>query len=112
MRTLALTLATVAAALAGASVTAQAGTALGAEALRAAAADLQLVDKVHCRPGRWHHRSSGDGCRRAVRYHYQQPYHSYGYSPYAYGYGPYAYGYSPGISFHFGSGHRRGHRGW
>ncbi len=33
-----------------------------------AADDLSLIENVHCRPGRWHHRPNewrrGDGCRR------------------------------------------------
>lgn len=85
--------------------------------LRAAAADTQLTEPVHCRPGRWHHRARPhDGCyRRVIR-----PRAYYGPGPYYYG-GPRYYGgpgyyggptfYGPGISFGFGFGPRRGW-GW
>jgi hypothetical protein len=104
MRKLAFTIAAGALALTGASATAQASAAGGADALRTALTDAQLVEKVHCVPGYWHHRKSGDGCKRrhTTRYYYSQPYYSYGYSPYHYGYGyPYHYGYGPGIGFSF-----------
>jgi hypothetical protein len=75
---------------------AEAGALAGAEGVRAAADEASIIEKVHCRPGRVHHRGwPHDGCRRAV---YRAPVY-----PYAYGYGPYAYGYPygyyrPGIS--------------
>ncbi len=77
-------------------------------ALRAAAADTQLTEPVHCRPGRWHHRARpNDGCYRRVirpRAYYYGPEPYYGGPGYYYG-GPRFYG--PGISFGFGP-----RRGW
>jgi len=75
----------------------------GAQGVQGAIEDGIVVDKVHCRPGWWHHRyRPHDGCFRGYRY-----YDSYGYNPGYYGYGPGFYG--PGISFGFGVGPRFGH---
>jgi len=81
----------------------------GAQGVQGAVVDGNVVDKVHCRPGWWHHRyRPHDGCFRGYRY-----YNSYDYYP-----GYYSPGfYGPGISFGFGVGprfggfgHHRGHR--
>jgi hypothetical protein len=73
----------------------------------AIAADGNVIDKVHCRPGWRHHRYGSDGCYRRYRY-----YDNYGYYPgyYGYGYGPGFYG--PGISLGFGIGPRHHFRRW
>lgn len=78
----------------------------GAQGVQGAIADSGVIDKVHCRPGWWHHRyRPHDGC--FGRYGY---YGDYGYPGY-YAYGPGFYG--PSISFGFGGfGHRRHFRRW
>ena len=77
----------------------------GSQSMQGAIADVDSTDKVHCRPGVWHHRfRPHDGCFR--RYPY---YNSYDYDPgyYAPGYyGPGVGFYGPGVRFGFG-GHRR-----
>jgi len=76
----------------------------GSQSMQAAIADTDVTDKVHCRPGWWHHRHRPhDGCFRRYRY-----YNSYDYSP-GYYYGPGVGIYAPGIQFGFGVGprHRR-----
>jgi hypothetical protein len=108
-------------ALAGAAILASAGlfaqpaSAIGlpgAQSMQGAIADVDATDKVHCRPGVWHHRSRPhDGCFRRYRY-----YNSYDYYDPGYAYGPGYYGpgvgfYGPGVGFRFGfGGHHRGHR--
>jgi hypothetical protein len=73
----------------------------GAQGVQGAIEDGIVVDKVHCRPGWWHHRfRPHDGCFRGY-------YNSYSYYPGYYGYGPGFYG--PGISLGFGVGPRLGH---
>ena len=86
---------------------ADAGALAGADGLRPALDEMSLAEKVHCRPGRVHHRGwPHDGCSRRV---YRAPaYPAYGYGPYAYGY---PYGYGPGVSVGVGVG-GWGHRGW
>ena len=88
---------------------AKAITLSGSDGLRHAIEDTDLTDKVHCRPGVWHHRfRPHDGCFR--RYPY---YGSYNYYEPGYAYGPGYYGpgvgfYGPGVGFRFGfGGHRR-----
>jgi hypothetical protein len=78
----------------------------GAQGVQGAIEDSAVVDKVHCRPGWWHHRfRPHDGCFRRYRYY------DHGYYPGYYGYGPGFYG--PGISLsigpRFGFGHHRRH---
>jgi hypothetical protein len=82
----------------------------GSQSMQGAVADVDSIDKVHCRPGVWHHRfRPHDGCFRRYRY-----YDSYNYDP-GYAYGPGYYGpgvgfYGPSIGFRFGGGnfgHRR-----
>jgi len=81
----------------------------GTQGVQGAVADGAVIDKVHCRPGWWHHRfRPHDGCFR--RY----PYYGGGYG-YDYGYyGPGVGFYGPGVTFGFGGGprfgfgHRRG----
>jgi hypothetical protein len=76
----------------------------GAQGVQGAVEDGIVVDKVHCRPGWWHHGyRPHDGCFRGYRY-----YNSYSYYPGYYGYGPGFYG--PGISFGFGVGRFGHHR--
>ena len=80
----------------------------GAQGVQGAVADGDVVDKVHCRPGWWHHRfRPHDGCFRGYRY-----YNSYSYGDYPgyYGYGPGFYG--PSISFGFGGFGRHHFRRW
>ena len=58
----------------------------GADGLRHAIEDTDLVDKVHCRPGWPHHWNGGDGCHRYnyyPRYRYNH-YPSYQYNHYQY----------------------------
>jgi hypothetical protein len=101
-----------AAILASAGLFAQPASAIGlpgSQSMQGAIADVDSTDKVHCRPGWWHHRfRPHDGCFR--RY-----YNSYNYYEPDYAYGPGYYGpgvgfYGPGVQFRFGGGHR-GHRG-
>jgi hypothetical protein len=80
----------------------------GAQTMQGAVADSAITDKVHCRPGWWHHRfRPHDGC--FGRYGY---YGGYGYD-YGY-YGPGVGFYGPGVTLGFGGGprfgfgHRRG----
>ena len=79
----------------------------GAQGVQGAIADGAVIDKVHCRPGWWHHRfRPHDGC---FRYGY--------YGGYDYGYYPGYYGpgvgiYAPGVTFGFGIGPRRHFRRW
>ena len=78
----------------------------GAQGVQGAVADGDAVDKVHCRPGWWHHRySPHDGCFRRYRY-----YDNYGYYPGYYGPGVGFYG--PGVTFGFGVGPRHHFRRW
>jgi hypothetical protein len=100
-----------AAMLASAGLFAQPASAIGlpgAQSMQGAIADANVTDKVHCRPGVWHHRyRPHDGCFR--RYPYYNSYDYYGPGYYSPGfYGPGFYG--PGISFRFGSGGHRRHR--
>jgi len=75
----------------------------GAQGVQGAVENGAVIDKVHCRPGWWHHRfRPHDGC--FGRYGY---YGDYGYPGYAYGPGF----YGPSISFGFG-GFGRHHRRW
>jgi hypothetical protein len=78
----------------------------GAQATQGAVADGAVIDKVHCRPGWWHHRfRPHDGC--FGRYGYGYPgYYDYGY------YGPGVGFYAPGIRFGFGFGPRGHFRRW
>lgn len=82
----------------------------GTQSIAGAIAATDVIDQVHCRPGRWHHRyRPHDGCYRRYRY-YSYPYYDPYYSPYYYG-RPYYYGpgvgvYGPGISFGFTFGPR------
>jgi hypothetical protein len=95
---------------------ADAGALAGAEGTRAAIADMNLIETVHCTPGIAHRRSPPyDGCyRRAYRTAPAYPAYS-AYPSYGYGYAPYAYGgypyYRPGLSVGIGVG-GWGHRGW
>jgi len=81
----------------------------GSQSMQGAIADVDVTDLVHCRPGRWHHRSRPhDGCYRRYRsynyYNYYEP--GYAYRP---GYGAYGPGvgfYAPGVQFGFGVGPR------
>ena len=124
MRKLAFTLTAAAACTLSVSLSggAQAGALGGAEGIRAALDTTNLVEQVHCRPGRPHHSSfrTPDGCEGRQRHsrRYVQP--RYGYQPYygspygyqRYGYQPqyYPFGYSsPGISFGFSTGPRYRH---
>ena len=85
----------------------------GPQGLRPAIDALDLTDRVHCRPGWWHHsRGPGDGCYRRYRsraYYYGGPYYGapyYGYGgPYYRRYwgGPGVYLRGPGFSFGFGA---------
>jgi hypothetical protein len=75
----------------------------GTQTMQGAVADSGITDKVHCRPGWWHHRyRPHDGCFRRNPY-----YGAYDYYP-GY-YGPGVGIYTPGIRFGFGVGprHRR-----
>ena len=101
-----------AAILASAGLFAQPASAIGlpgSQSMQGAIADANVTDKVHCRPGVWHHRfRPHDGCFRRYRY-----YDSYNYDP---GYYPGYYGpgvgfYGPGVGFRFGFGGHRFHRG-
>jgi hypothetical protein len=98
-----------AAILASAGLFAQPASAIGlpgAQSMQGAVADTDVIDKVHCRPGWWHHGyRPHDGCFRGYRY-----YNSYNYGPGYYGgyYGPGVGFYGPGVGFRFGfGGHRR-----
>jgi hypothetical protein len=119
MRKLIPTLAITAAltSLAALSTPATASVLGGPQGLRPAIDALDVTDRVHCRPGRWHHsRGSADGCYRRYygpRAYYGGPYYrSYYGGPYAYG-GPYyrrhywggpgIYLRGPGFSFGFGA---------
>ena len=93
---------------------AEAGALAGADGLRPALDEMSLTEKVHCRPGRVHHRGwPHDGCLRASIG--RPAYPASGMVPYAYGY---PYGYGPGVSVGvwrlgpswLGLGPRRGHR--
>ena len=68
----------------------------GAQGVQGAVVDGAVIDKVHCRPGWWHHRfRPHDGC--FGRYGYGYPgYYDYGY------YGPGVGFYAPGVTFGFG----------
>ena len=95
---------------------ADAGALAGADGLRPALDEMSLTEKVHCRPGRVHHRGwPHDGCSRAPCIgHPAYPAYAL-WVPYAYGY---PYGYGPGVSVgvwrlgpsRLGLGPRRGHR--
>jgi hypothetical protein len=103
---------TGAAILASAGLFAQPASAIGlpgTQSMQGAIADVDATDKVHCRPGVWHHRyRPQDGCFRRDRY-----YDSYNYDPgyYGPGYGPGVGFYGPGVQFRFGVGPRH-HRRW
>ena len=103
-----------AAILASAGLFAQPASAIGlpgAQSMQGAIANADVTDKVHCRPGVWHHRfRPHDGCFRRDRY-----YNSYNYYDPGYAYSPGYYGpgvgfYGPGVGFRFGVGPR--HRRW
>jgi hypothetical protein len=102
-----------AAMLASAGLLAQPASAIGlpgAQSMQGAIADADVTDKVHCRPGVWHHRyRPNDGCFRRGRYY--NSYNNYYEPGYAYGpgyYGPGVGVYGPGVGFRFGfGGHRR-----
>jgi hypothetical protein len=67
MRKLIVTIAAAAACLAAVCLTnrADAMTVGSADAIRAAIADVAVIDQVHCRPGFWHHSfRPHDGCFR------------------------------------------------
>jgi hypothetical protein len=108
--------------LAGAAILASAGLVAqpvsaiglpGTQSMQGAIADVDSTDKVHCRPGVWHHRyRPNDGCFRNYRY-----YNSYNYYEPGYAYGPGYYGpgvgfYGPGVQFRFGGGGHRHRRHW
>jgi hypothetical protein len=101
-----------AAILASAGLFAQPASAIGlpgSQSMQGAIADVDATDKVHCRPGVWHHRfRPHDGCFRRF-------YNNYSYYDPGYAYGPGYYGpgvgfYGPGVGFRFGFG-GFGHRG-
>jgi hypothetical protein len=71
----------------------------GADGLRHAIEDTDLVDKVHCRPGWPHHWNGSDGC---YRYNYY-PRYRYNYYPrYRYNYYPrYRYNYYPRYRYNY-----------
>ncbi|SRR6266545_827459 len=72
----------------------------GMQSIRAAAEAADLTDRVHCRPGWWHHGyRPHDGCFRGYRRYYS--YGGPGYYPYAYG-GPGIGVYGPGFGFSIG----------
>jgi hypothetical protein len=105
-----------AAILASAGLFAQPASAIGlpgAQSMQGAIADTDVTDKVHCRPGWWHHGyRPHDGCFRRYRY-----YNSYNYYEPGYAYGPGYYGpgvgfYGPGVGFRFGLGGHRGRHRW
>jgi hypothetical protein len=88
---------------------AHAGALAGAEGMRAAIADVNLIETVHCTPGIAHRRSPPyDGCYRRAYRAPAYPAYGYGYAPYAYGGYPY---YRPGLSVGIGVG-GWGHRHW
>jgi hypothetical protein len=65
----------------------------GADGLRHAIEDTDLVDKVHCRPGWPHHWNGGDGCHR---YNYYPRYRYNHYPRYQYNrYSRYQYNHYP-----------------
>jgi len=81
----------------------------GAQGVQGANTDSAVIDKVHCRPGWWHHRfRPHDGC--FGRYGYYGGGYDYGYYPGYYGPGVGFYG--PGVTFGFGIGPRHHFRRW
>ena len=76
----------------------------GSQAVQGAVEEGIAVDKVHCRPGWWHHRfRPHDGC--FGRYGYYGGGYDYGYYPGYYGPGVGFYG-GPAVTFGFGIGPR------
>lgn len=101
--------------LAGAAILASAafvsqpaGALPGSQAMHDAIAATDVTDKVHCRPGRWHHSyRPHDGCYRRHR----SDYYSYDYYPGRRVYRPGLSVYGPGVYFDLNVGPRR-HRHW
>ena len=80
----------------------------GSPSMHDAIVNADVVDKVHCRPGRWHHRyRPHDGCYRRHRYYRDYDY----YEPGVRAYGPGVGVYGPGVRFDLNVGPRR-HRHW
>jgi hypothetical protein len=88
---------------------AEAGALAGAQAIRPALADMNVIETVHCVPGYEHRRRwPYDGCPRPVyrenAYRYDslgpRPFHYESFGPHAYGYPNY---YRPGPSFGAGA---------
>ena len=75
----------------------------GAQGVQGAVVNGAVIDKVHCRPGWWHHRfRPHDGCFGRYGYGGYPGYYDYGY------YGPGVGFYAPGVTFGFGVGPRFG----
>lgn len=75
---------------------------LGSQDMRKAIGEAGMVEQVHCRPGRWHHRNGPpDGCYRESRsyYYYDRPYYR---DRYYYRSGPGVGLYGPGGGLYFG----------
>ena len=72
----------------------------GAQSMQGAVADTDVIDKVHCRPGWWHHGyRPHDGCFR--RYYNNYNYYDPGYYDRGY-YGPGVGIYGPGVGIQLG----------